>query len=301
MVSLLQLQYFRALAEEQHLTHTAEKLYISQTTLSTMISKLEKELGVRLFDRTGGNLRLNECGRVYLQYVSGALLMLTDGAAAAQALGGQGDDNTLSLAISGANSWGDVLIDFKNEHPQYMVTQQSEAMPEMQEKLLSGKLDMALVGLDDLESDKLEHVTLQEGRIFACLPCGHCMEGRKSLSIAEIANEPIISTLGIMPYTKFCMEMFRKAGVKPNIAAECDYMLRPRLLESGVGIALIYGPTLNQPTTAKLFSPFTCVPITDDCAVRRLALFWRAGRRQTPAMKDFLTLLKKKYPPIDER
>ena len=46
MISLLQLQYFQVLAEEQHLGRSAEKLYISQTTLSTMISKLERELGV---------------------------------------------------------------------------------------------------------------------------------------------------------------------------------------------------------------------------------------------------------------
>ena len=62
MISLLQLQYFQVLAEEQHLGRSAEKLYISQTTLSTMISKLERELGVRLFDRNGGSLLLNDCG-----------------------------------------------------------------------------------------------------------------------------------------------------------------------------------------------------------------------------------------------
>ena len=67
MISLLQLQYFQALAAEQHLTRTAEKLYISQSTLSFTITKLERELGVRLFDRNGGSLRLNECGQKYLQ------------------------------------------------------------------------------------------------------------------------------------------------------------------------------------------------------------------------------------------
>ena len=44
MISLLQLQYFQVLAEEQHLTRTAEKLYISQSALNQQLLKLEKEL-----------------------------------------------------------------------------------------------------------------------------------------------------------------------------------------------------------------------------------------------------------------
>ena len=173
MISLLQLQYFQALADEQHLGRTAEKLYISQTTLSTMISKLERELGVRLFDRNGGGLRLNECGRRYLQYVNGALLMLADGENTVKALGGQGDSSTLSLAISVTNAWGEAIIAFKQKYPQYRITQQSEVLPAMKDNLLSGRLDMALVGTEDMSDERLECLPLQGGRIYACLPRGH--------------------------------------------------------------------------------------------------------------------------------
>ena len=66
MITLLQLDYFRRLAASEHITATARELYISQTALSNMLSGLEKELGVRLFDRVGRSIRLNEAGRVYL-------------------------------------------------------------------------------------------------------------------------------------------------------------------------------------------------------------------------------------------
>ena len=296
MISLLQLQYFQALAAEQHLTRTAEKLYISQTTLSTMISKLERELGVRLFDRNGGSLRLNECGQKYLQYVNGALLMLADGERAAKALGGQGNNTALSLAISGTNAWGGSIIAFKRKYPQYRITQQSETMPAMKDNLLSGRLDMALVGTDDLADERLECLPLREGRIYVCLPRGHRLEGRQTVTMADLKDEPIISTLQGLPYTTFCMNMFQKAGITPNIVTECDYPMRPRLLDSGMGIALLYGPTLEQPVVAELFGPFQCIPIADDCAVRRLGLFWRKGRHLTPVMKDFRAFLKELYP-----
>lgn len=296
MISLLQLQYFQVLAEEQHLGRSAEKLYISQTTLSTMISKLERELGVRLFDRNGGSLRLNECGQKYLQYVNGALLMLADGENAARALGGQGDSSTLSLAISGTNAWGETIIAFKQRYPKYRITQQSEVLPAMKDNLLSGRLDMALVGTEDMTDERLEYLPLREGRIYACLPRGHRLEGRQAVMLSDLKDEPIISTLKEMPYTVFCTNMFRKAGITPNIVTECDFLLRPRLLASGMGIALLYGPALDQPIVADMFRPFVCIPIEDDCAVRRLGLFWRRGRRFTPVMKAFQTFLTEFVP-----
>ena len=296
MISLLQLQYFQVLAEEQHLGRSAEKLYISQTTLSTMISKLERELGVRLFDRNGGSLRLNECGQKYLQYVNGALLMLADGENAARALGGQGDSSTLSLAISGTNAWGETIIAFKQRYPKYRITQQSEVLPAMKDNLLSGRLDMALVGTEDLADERLEYLPLREGRIYACLPRGHRLEGRQAVMLSDLKDEPIISTLKEMPYTVFCTNMFRRAGITPNIVTECDFLLRPRLLASGMGIALLYGPALDQPIVADMFRPFVCIPIEDDCAVRRLGLFWRRGRRFTPVMKAFQTFLTEFVP-----
>lgn len=296
MISLLQLQYFQALADEQHLGRTAEKLYISQTTLSTMISKLERELGVRLFDRNGGGLRLNECGRRYLQYVNGALLMLADGENTVRALGGQGDNSTLSLAISGTNAWGEAIIAFKQKYPQYRITQQSEVLPAMKDNLLSGRLDMALVGTEDMSDERLACLPLREGRIYACLPLGHRLEGRQAVTLLDLKDEPIISTLKEMPYTVFCMNMFQKAGITPNIITECDFPLRPRLLASGMGIVLLYGPALEQPIVAEMFRPFACVPIEDDCAIRRLGLFWRKERRFTPVMKAFRAFLTEFVP-----
>ena len=166
----------------------------------------------------------------------------------------------------------------------------------MKDNLLSGRLDMALVGTRDMEDDRLECLPLQEGKIYACLPRGHRLEDRQAVTLSDLKDEPIISTLKEMPYTVFCMDMFQKAGITPNIVTECDFLLRPRLLASGMGIALLYGPALDQPIVADMFRPFVCIPIEDDCAVRRLGLFWRRGRRFTPVMKAFQTFLTEFVP-----
>ena len=74
-----QLYYAVELSEICNFSQVAEKLNITQPTLSKQILSLENELGVKLFDRVGRNLQLNAVGKLYLQYVSEALMVLDNG------------------------------------------------------------------------------------------------------------------------------------------------------------------------------------------------------------------------------
>lgn len=75
-MELLQLRYFKAVAENENLTRTAAQLYISPSSLSATISRLEKELGAKLFDRQRNRLHLNASGSVFLEAVSQILCTL---------------------------------------------------------------------------------------------------------------------------------------------------------------------------------------------------------------------------------
>ncbi|MDR1702829.1 MAG: LysR family transcriptional regulator, partial [Sporomusaceae bacterium] len=75
-MGLLQLEYFKALAEREHLTQTAKELMVSAPSLSATIARLEEDLGCKLFDRDGRNIKLNECGKIYLRYASEVLSLL---------------------------------------------------------------------------------------------------------------------------------------------------------------------------------------------------------------------------------
>ena len=72
-MTLQQLRYFRALAETQHYTRTAEKLMVSQPSLSYAMAELEKELGAPLFRKQGRNVLLTEAGRPFAARVNKAL------------------------------------------------------------------------------------------------------------------------------------------------------------------------------------------------------------------------------------
>ena len=78
-MQLKQLEYFYVLAKMEHCTKAAEKLYITQPSLSHAISELEKELGTQLFEKEGRNIHLNKYGQTLFPYVEKALTELKIG------------------------------------------------------------------------------------------------------------------------------------------------------------------------------------------------------------------------------
>lgn len=66
-MELNQLKYFSVVAELENMSMAAHKLHVSQPSLSMTIGRLEDDLGIPLFDRIGGKIRLNQIGKDLLQ------------------------------------------------------------------------------------------------------------------------------------------------------------------------------------------------------------------------------------------
>ncbi len=78
-MELLQLKYFQKVARMEHLSKAAEELHIAQPALSKTIARLEKDLGVPLFDRQKRQIKLNSFGYTFLKQVDIALSALEEG------------------------------------------------------------------------------------------------------------------------------------------------------------------------------------------------------------------------------
>ena len=77
-MDLLQLKYFKVVAEQEHITKSAKLLMVSQPYLSAIVARLEEEMGGQLFDRDGRNVVLNEYGKILLHHANEALQHLED-------------------------------------------------------------------------------------------------------------------------------------------------------------------------------------------------------------------------------
>lgn len=83
-MDLLQLQYFCTIAQYENITKAAKALFVSQPNLSTSLSRLEDDLGVKLFDRRRGKVSLTANGQLFLDYAERVLNELNAGIKAVQ-------------------------------------------------------------------------------------------------------------------------------------------------------------------------------------------------------------------------
>lgn len=101
-MELLQLEYFRVLARTEHITNAARELHIAQPSLSQTLKRLEQEVGVPLFDRTGKRIVLNDAGRIFLKYADNIFLQLQNASLELDAYRGTAD-STVSLTVHAAS------------------------------------------------------------------------------------------------------------------------------------------------------------------------------------------------------
>ncbi len=118
-MDLQQLRYFQTVARLQNMRKAADELSIAQPAISKAIARLEKELGVPLFNRVGRQIQLNQFGRVYLQRVQRIFDELESGQREVNDLAGpeQGYVGLAVLHTIGAQLLPELISVYRRHHP----------------------------------------------------------------------------------------------------------------------------------------------------------------------------------------
>ncbi|MFF3319228.1 LysR family transcriptional regulator [Streptomyces sp. NPDC003035] len=144
---LLHLRYFRTVAEEEHFGRAAERLHMAQPSLSQRIQRLERELGVRLLDRSSRGTTLTPAGRLVLTEAE-HLLTAADRLTATVARVRSGRAGTLRAAVPprlGAAAVGALLIAFRDRSPGGDLDLRELTTAEQTAELTAGTLDIGIV------------------------------------------------------------------------------------------------------------------------------------------------------------
>ncbi|BCJ86789.1 LysR family transcriptional regulator [Effusibacillus dendaii] len=169
-----QLQYVLKVAEERSFSRAAEKLHITQPSLSQQILKLEQQLGVKLFDRTGSPLELTHAGERFIATAS-RILDLTE-----QLRREMEDEANLkkgrlvigSLPITGAHMLPPVLPIFQKRFPGIEIVLVEDTTANLEELTVKGKTDLTLLTLP-LQEPELAFEPILKEKILLAVPPTH--------------------------------------------------------------------------------------------------------------------------------
>jgi DNA-binding transcriptional LysR family regulator len=191
------LNYFVALAEEQHFAHAAEKLGITPPTLTVQIQNLEHALGTALLIRKGKKVSLSDAGRRFLVEAR-ATLKQAERATRIAREAGRGEIATISLCFVIAGALSGVLsraIDsFSASFPGVSFTARRLETIQALRALIAKDVDVAIVRAPVRYPRELTGFALSRDAFWAALPADHPLARRKSLSLSDLAGQHYIAT-----------------------------------------------------------------------------------------------------------
>jgi len=192
-MTLQELKYLVALADHGHFGKAAESCFITQSTLSTQIKKLEDFLGVTLFDRSLKRVTPTPIGREILQ----AARNIVEEADRIRELAKHAQDpmsRTIHLGVIptlGPYYLPHALTLVHKKHPGLRMLLREEMTPQILEHLLDGKLDAGLLALP-VTDDSLRVEPLFYEPFYAALPAGHALAKHAVLKVSDIMGEKLL-------------------------------------------------------------------------------------------------------------
>ncbi|MCA1778376.1 MAG: LysR family transcriptional regulator [Xanthomonadaceae bacterium] len=255
------LRYFWAVAHEASLTRAAERLNISQSTLSVQIRKLEQQLGHDLFDRRGRGLTLTEAGRIALDhadaiFATGDELVgtLSQSGSARQAL------RVGSLATLSRNFQIDFLRPVLCRNDVEVVLRSGSA-GDLLQALNALQLDMVLVNevpaRDALAPWVVQRIATQQLSLVGLPEAARDGPDFETL----LRHHPVILPTRENSIRNGFDALVERLGVRPNIAAEVDDMALIRLLaREGIGLAVVAPIVIKDELATGLLVEIAPVP-----------------------------------------
>lgn len=292
-MTLAQLQYFKTLAHVLHYTRAAEELHIAQPSLSYSINELEKELGVKLFNKEDRKVTLTLYGEQFLPYVESALATINDGTDALRQMSGStmqvvrlGYFHSISASLIPA-LMKDLYEQNENDRLRFQFSEGTSF--DLMGQLKKGDLDLAFCMLTD---DWIETVPIMKQPLYLAVPKEHPLAERSFVDFADFANEPMILLDKTSSLRVRVDQIFAKGGVAPNalfVVRECNAALQYVSLGFGVSI-LPQVPAMDS-------APVAILPIADigrEC-VRTVYLAWAKNRPLSPAVRRVRDYIAERY------
>lgn len=296
-MELRQLECFKAVCQELHFTKAAERLNISQPTLSYQIKLLEDELRVPLFNRIGKKITMTPAGHILQKYSAAIfnslagvreeiseLHHLERGELAVATLIGE-----LNELVSG------LLGEFYPRYPRLQL--KLLGVEDVIEYLVSEEVDFAVTILPQEEDERFAAIPLYKEDFYFVAPAAHPLAGQTSFDFERIAEEAVV----MFPPTHRCRQLVDAAcavkgfTLQPQIeTTTIDSLLR--LIRSGAGVTILSKTLLGMYELRDL----CLLPLRNPALTREVGIVHLKDKYLGAAAREFIALIQERVRTLKE-
>lgn len=284
-MDLLQLQYFCTIAHYENITKAAQAMFVSQPNLSTSLSRLEDDLGVKLFERRRGKVTLTKNGKLFLEYVERTLNELNSGIDAVRAAQRSSFDQ-----LRVVSSQMDFITEILHRYPvdkQIKIKQIHCSHVDVYDRVLADDADFGFY-FGEAKTKVLEYIPMLTSERIAIVHKGHPFALRKRISVQELADQPLICN-----YCRDDADFFKTIessyGFIPQILFECDdTQVETALISSGRGIAVAPLPNYYKYKRLNPDLPIHYVRFEENLPLTQMGIVRRQGVHLTESALFFL-------------
>lgn len=291
-MELQQLKYFKTVAGIGKISDAAEALFVSAPALSTSISRLEKELGVKLFDRASNRITLNAQGQIFLKHVNQIFANLESAKQELhQSMLHQGPH--ISLVSINTLMWVNLIASFTAEFSQYTLSCSSTSIPALAENGFSSQHNFLLAydcEIPPVYAEKLDSVYLFRATPTVMVHKDHPLAQKDILDIRELMNERLFLTMpGSSMYIRL-QQLFELHDLPFPTDNFSSFLVRQKMVAENQGISFF---TLHPGYNAH--PNIRYVPLADPFAPWVARLYWRKDRPLTDEEAVFRDFAQQLY------
>lgn len=267
-MNLKQLQYFLALAQQEHYRKAAADLYITEPSLNRAIRELEKELGVLLFEKRGRNIYLNKYGRIFLPHVQRSLQELDKGIDLLKAytLPDEGTIKVGFIYTMGYTLVPQLITQFQSvpDHQRITFDFTQGTTATLLRDLKSEAVDIVFCSATENEPD-IQFYPVAEEELVVAVPKNHPLSNKTSIFLKELEPYPFIAFNQNSGLHSLIAKLLERANSHPSIICHMEEdNAMAGFVAAGYGVSILPNfPTLKH-------YPLTCLTISDPMEKRYL-------------------------------
>ncbi len=314
-MNLKQFRYVLVLADQKSFSKAAEELNISQPSLSQYVRKIENELGVTLFDRSGSSVRLTDAGKAYIE--AGRAILDIE-----QRMQGRFTDirecrsGSVVIGISPHRSihlLPPAVAAFRKKYPGIRVIADERVGAELLDRAEHGEYDLCITTLP-VDENIFKYEYLRKDECILAVPAGSQLDKKlkKNCAADTVKKGKKTKDGRNTPYPMIDIRLIDKSDfivlsenqvmqrILEDVCSEYDIVLNKTvickslgaelaLVREGVGPAFIPSGMIRDDMSGRI----SCYSFVQDIPMREIVVIYRKEFQITKAVREFIDILKK--------